>query len=193
MRHDKLFSLGEKNHLLSSRAVFLIELIAIVSLCIGYYKCPSVALMISIIAAFIVMYIFNHFVPMNFKSRYINRDVTAPGLRSFFGIGTTMFRAYRSFGGKEIRYQFFTFFFIPILPLGCYSASKGDWEFTTSFPGFGIERDYGIEGMVDSNALEILNIYLRFAIFVSGFYWVIISWVMDKVMWIINYVHMAYS
>lgn len=192
-RYD-VYSYGERERFLASWAVCLIEVLIIASLCVAYYNYPSVTLKYSCIVTFVLMCAFNHFVPMNYSGRFINRmDYASPLLGSFFGIGTTMFRAYRSFGGQDIRYQFLTVFYIPIIPLGCYSAEMCDWEFNFGFPFFGFRKFYAIDGVVKPNALEILNIYLRFAIFVGAFYWFIISWAMDKIVWLVQYFQSVYA
>lgn len=188
-RNEELFSPGENVHFLSSRAVFIVEVIVLASLCLACYNYPGYVLKVSCIAVVVAMCIFNHYVAMNYKSRRINRDITPPGLTSFYGIGTTMYRAYRSFGGDNIRYQFFTIFYLPVFPLGCYKAHKGylEWHFD------GFSRDYSIEGMVDSNAIEILNIYLRFMLFFGPVYWLAVSWLIEKAVWVGRYVCAVYS
>ena len=109
---------------------------------------------------------FNYFAPIAAGERELSPTGFGPSLYTLNGIGTSMLKAPFS-QLDDVRYQFFTIAYMPILPLDCYWASKTDSE-----PGLmGWSSSYSIRGRLNMNALELLNIYLVWwspvALFVS--------------------------
>lgn len=153
----ELYSQGEKNHLLSSIVVFWCEIIMLIALFLAGVLLKSDIMFVAFWLAIIAIIIFNHYVPMNFSDRMIVYG-KKPLLGSFNGIGFVFFHPYRIFGDYEIRYAFFSIFYIPIFPIGCYAATLEDREFSFIFP----RSEYSVNGAVSFNAIEALNIFLRF-------------------------------
>lgn len=153
----ELFAPGEKNHLLSSTVVFWCEIIMLIAMLLAGVFMKSGIMFAMLGVAIIAIIIFNHYVPMNFSDRMIVYG-KKPMLGSFNGIGFVFFRPYRIFGDYELRYAFFTILYIPIFPIGCYAANLEDREFSFIFP----RSEYSVNGAVSFNAIEALNIFLRF-------------------------------
>ncbi|MBP5561686.1 MAG: hypothetical protein J6X70_07820 [Muribaculaceae bacterium] len=103
----------------------------------------------------LLMVAFNYFAPIADSERELSPIDDTPSLYTLNGIGTSMVKAPFS-QLSDVRYQFFTIAYMPILPLDCYWASKTHSD--TELMGW--SSCYRIGGRLNMNALELLNIYL---------------------------------
>lgn len=74
----------------------------------------------------------------------ITKEDELPELVTINGFGSRMVK---TLGDSDVRYMFMCFFFVPVLPVGCYVAEKEG------------SNEYKISGIAEWNGLEILSIY----------------------------------
>ena len=118
--------------------LYIIEAVAVVALVFAYFVIPGLTK--------------NKLLPVDLE--LIDREDAGGSLITLNGIGNKFLGKFRYDKEKEIyaTYRMATFFYLPILPLGCYVVKN-----VSDF----LDRKYEVYGSIKSSGWEILQIYLR--------------------------------
>lgn len=105
-------------------------------------------------------------------TRYIETDSIRwrkgnPLLGTGNGIGGVFIKGYRrAMGVGDVYYNFLSFI-VPIIPIGCFLAEEGVYNYKSHHSS---TQSYKVYGSVKWNLIELLSIYLRYVCILGGIF-----------------------